>query len=602
VIPYDERVARHVVIEAGRAHGAADRMAVGIDLAGPPDENGIARGSVVEVLGYPDEPGMDIEIIIRKYELRHEWPEEVAEEAEAIPDAVDPGEIARRTDFTSLPTVTIDGETARDFDDAISVERLPRGRWRLHVHIADVAHYVPPGGALDREAFARGTSVYFPGRAVPMLPEKLSNDLCSLKPGVARLVQSVVLELDAAGETREARFADGVIHSMERMTYTQVARILVERDAEMLERYAPQVEMFRDMERLCGLLQARRRKRGSIDFDLPAPEIVLNARGEMTGVFPTKRNIAHQIIEEFMLAANEAVAVHLVETGAPALFRGHEEPEERRLEGFDEVLQGLGYRLPRPFDAIEPRHLQDLLDLVAGKPEERFVSQLMLRAMRQARYDPQNLGHFGLAASHYTHFTSPIRRYPDLVVHRALRAQQRGEFRGDDAAENRLRSALPEIAAQSSRTERVAEDAERELMAWKKMGFMGEKLGEEFHASVTGVMPFGMFLELEEYFVEGLVHISTLSDDEYRFEERGHLLRGHLLRGRESARVFRLGDRVRARVVKVDHFLKRMDLELVEKGKKASRPAGGRSKKRRKAGREPQPKPRPKSKRRKRRG
>jgi len=570
VLPFDERVARFIALEPGRTLGAADRMAVGAEISDPPDEDGIARGIVVEVLGYPEEPGRDIDIIIRKHDLRHTWPPEVLEELDAIPVGVPASALAGRADFTTVPTVTIDGETAKDFDDAVSVERLGGGAWRLCVHIADVAWYVPAGGATDLEALARGTSVYFPGRAVPMLPEKLSNDLCSLRPGEPRLVQSAILDLDASGAVTAARFADGVIRSQERMTYTQVAGILVDRDPALLDRYSSLVPAFEGMETLARRLQARRRERGSIDFDLPEPEIVLNARGEMTGVFPSPRTIAHRIIEEFMLAANEAVASHLLECGVPTLYRVHERPDPRRLEAFDQVLQGLGYRVPRPLDAIEPRHLQEILDQAAGKPEERFVSQLVLRALMQARYDPKNLGHFGLAAPRYTHFTSPIRRYPDLVVHRVLRAVRDGGLPASGEGTEALRRALPAIAEQSSRTERVAEEAERELEDWKKMVFMADRLGEEVHGFISGVMPFGLFIQVEEYFVEGLVPIASLGE-RCQFEERGHLLRGE-----RSGRLFRLGDRIQIRVVRVDHFLRRMELEVVGDSRQSTAGRGER--------------------------
>jgi ribonuclease R len=568
VLPFEERVARFIALEPGRTLRAADRMAVGVEITHPPDEDGVARGKLVEVLGYPEEPGRDIDIIIRKHDLRHTWPAEVLEEVDAIPAGIPAAALAGRVDFTTVPTVTIDGETAKDFDDAVGIERLAGGTWRLSVHIADVAWYVPAGGATDREALARGTSVYFPGRAVPMLPEKLSNDLCSLRPGEPRLVQSAILDLDADGMLTSARFLDGLICSRERMTYTQVAGILVERDPALLDRYAPLVGEFEAMATLAHRLQARRRERGSIDFDLPEPEIVLNARGEMTGVFPSPRTIAHRIIEEFMLAANEAVASHLLDRGVPTLYRVHERPDPRRLETFDQVLQGLGYRMPRPLEAVEPRHLQAILDLATGKPEERFVSQLVLRALMQARYDPKNLGHFGLAAPRYTHFTSPIRRYPDLVVHRVLRADRDGSLRAAADATEALRRALPSVAEQSSRTERIAEEAERELEEWKKMVFMADRVGEEMHGFISGVMPFGLFIQVEEYFVEGLVPISSLGE-RCQFEERLHLLRGE-----RTGRLFRLGDRVQVRVVRVDHFLRRMELEMVGE---AQRPAGGRA-------------------------
>jgi ribonuclease R len=574
VFPYEERIARFIRIRDGGTGGAADRMAVGVRVDVPPDDDGIAVGEVVEALGYPDEPGTDIEIIIRRFDLRHEWPAEVAAEVEVLPDVVSREDLEGREDFSGLPTVTIDGETAKDFDDAISIRRRREGGWRLWVHVADVAHYVREGSAIDREALARGTSVYFPGRAVPMLPEKLSNDLCSLRPGVPRLVRTALLDLDRDGRVEAARFAEGWIRSAERMTYTAVAGILVRGEPALLERYAPLVDEFREMEAACRALHARRRQRGSLDFDLPEPEIVLDARGEMTGVFPAERTIAHRMIEEFMLAANEAVATRLLERRAPALYRVHEEPSPARLEALDEVLQGLGHRLPRPLDAIEPAHLGQILDGVKGRPEERFVSRLVLRSMQLARYDPRNLGHFGLAAERYTHFTSPIRRYPDLVVHRALRDAEAGSLDPDGVEAGRRRAVLPEVAARCSETERVAEDAERELEEWKKLDFMADRVGEEYAGFVSAVMPFGLFVELEEFYVEGLVHISTLGE-RCRYEERGHRMVGQT-----SGRAWRLGDRVNVRVVRVDRFFKRMDLEIPGLERQLSRRARDRRRRR----------------------
>lgn len=555
VFPFEERVARFVRVGGRMPEGAEDGFAVGVDVTEPPDDDGMARGRIVEVLGRPEAPGVDIEIITRRFDLRTDWPDEVVEEVSRLPEEVDAGALAGREDFSQHPTVTIDGETAKDFDDAVSVRRREGGGWRLHVHVADVAHYVPRGGPTDLEARERGTSVYFPGKAIPMLPERLSNHLCSLRPHVPRLVRTAVLDLDADGEVRGARFAEGWIRSAERMTYRAVAGILVDRDPELLERYAPLVDRFRDMEACCRRLQARRRKRGSLDFDLPEPEIVLNARGEMTGVFPSPRTIAHRIIEEFMLAANEAVASKLLEDALPGLFRVHENPEPTKLEALDEVLQGLGFRLPRPLDSLRPGDLQQLLEAVQGRPEERFVSRLVLRALQQARYDPANLGHFGLAAARYTHFTSPIRRYPDLLVHRVLRDQAAGTL--DAARMTALRADLPAVATHSSRTERTAEEAERTLEEWKKLDFMAERVGDEYHGFVSAVMPFGLFVELEEYFVEGLVHISSLQG-RYRFDERGHRLRRD-----DGARTYRLGDRLQVRVARVDAFRKRMDLEIL---------------------------------------
>jgi ribonuclease R len=559
VRPYESRIARSIVIPEGALGAAQDGMAVGVEVLEPPDVRGMATGRVVEVLGYPERPGMDVVLIIRKYDLRDEWPEEVLREASQVPGEPSAEQLQEREDFRSLPTVTIDGETAKDFDDAVSVESLEGGCLRLYVHIADVAHYVAEGGAMDREAAVRGTSVYFPGRVVPMLPEKLSNEICSLQPGELRLTQTVILDVDKKGDVGQVRVADGVIRSAERMTYTDVAKLLERNDAGLRRRYHALVDDLQLMETICRRLWGRRRERGSIDFDLPEPEIILNARGEMTGVFSSERNIAHRIIEEFMLAANEAVAGLLFGRKTPTLYRVHEPPDPQRLEVLDEALSGLGYRLPRPLEAVGPQHFQDLLDLASGKPEERFVTQMVLRAMMQARYDPSNLGHFGLAAKRYLHFTSPIRRYPDLVVHRILRAVRQGKLPGGGPEEERCRQALPEVAARSSRTERLAEEAERELEQWKKLGFMAEKLGEEYHGFVSGVTRFGLFVQLEEYFVEGLIHISSLRDDHYELDERRHLLRGQA-----SGRAFRLGDRLEVRVARVDHALKQMDLELKE--------------------------------------
>ncbi|MGD8376928.1 MAG: ribonuclease R [Acidobacteriota bacterium] len=572
VFPFEERIARFVLVGASIPEAADDGFAVGVEVSDPPDDDGVARGRIVEVLGRPEAPGVDIEIITRRFDLRQDWPEEVVDEVARLPGEVDADALEGREDFSEYPTVTIDGETAKDFDDAVAVQRLADGGWRLHVHVADVAHYVTPGGPTDLEARERGTSVYFPGKAIPMLPERLSNHLCSLRPHVPRLVRTAVLELDAAGEVRRTRFAEGWIRSAERMTYRAVAGILVERDPELMERYAPLVDRFREMEELCRRLQARRRRRGSLDFDLPEPEIVLNARGEMTGVFPSARTVAHRIIEEFMLAANEAVASKLLEDTLPGLFRVHESPEPTKLEALDEVLQGLGYRLPRPLEDLRPGDLQQLLEAVQGRPEERFVSRLVLRALQQARYDPANLGHFGLAAARYTHFTSPIRRYPDLLVHRVLRDQATGAL--DAGRVTALRADLPGVATHASRTERTAEEAERTLEEWKKLGFMAERVGDEYRGFVSAVMPFGLFVELEEYYVEGLVHISTLQG-RYRFDERGHCLRRE-----DGGRTYRLGDRLEVRVARVDAFRKRMDLEILGEEPSRGRRRGRRRRRR----------------------
>jgi len=556
VSPFDARLLFEIHVPPGAEKGAASGEMVVVEVTRFPGPFRTPMGRVVQVLGRLNDPGVDVKVIIAKYELPDEFPKDVLEDAETVAKDLSPEDVAGRTDFRGEPIVTIDGETARDFDDAVQVKRLPNGHYELGVHIADVSHYVRERGALDREAFVRGTSVYFPERAVPMLPERLSNGICSLNPGVDRLVQSAIIEVSPTGRIVNHRFHDGVIRSAARMTYTAVGQILVDRDREVRERYRDLLPHFETMLELYQILHVRREKRGSIDFDLPEPQILLDLEGVMTGVVASERNVAHRLIEEFMLLANEVVATHMANLETPCLYRVHEEPSPEKVEGFEEFISGFGYSLRASAEGLKPRHFQKLLKKIAGKPEERLVSYLMLRSMAQARYQMENVGHYGLAAPLYTHFTSPIRRYPDLVVHRLLReARRAGPAQGE--RRESLDATLPEIGIQSSRTERRAQDAEGELVDWKKVRFMADKVGDVFAGYVTGVMSFGLFVELEEYFVEGLVHISTLVDDYYRFDEKAHTLRGE-----STGNVFRLGDKLEVLLVKVDLEKRRLDLAL----------------------------------------
>jgi ribonuclease R len=557
---YDRLFEAGILIPEGDNGGAANGMVVGVAISRPPAQGQRSLGRIVEVLGHPDEPGIDLLTIVRKYDLRSEFPPDVLKEAEAVADRVPEAESSHREDFRGLPIVTIDGETAMDFDDAVFVRQHADGSYELQVHIADVAHYVPPTSALDREAYERGTSVYFPGTAIPMLPHKLSNGICSLNPGVDRLVQSCLMRIDASGEVIEHRFAQGIIRSAARMTYTEVAKILVDRDPVTCDRYRDLIPIFRLMEDLSGVLNRRRRASGSIDFDLPEPEIILAATGEMTGIMALERNVAHRLIEEFMLAANETVARHLWNARLPSMYRIHERPDPSKLEEFDRVAQAFGYRLPRPFTSIEPGMFQTLLEAAQGTPEERFLSRLMLRSMKQARYSEGRDIHFGLASACYTHFTSPIRRYPDLIVHRILKRALQGKGLGERERAD-LETFLPEAALQTSRTERNADAAENELIEWKKIGFMGDRLGEEFDGLIVSVHPFGFFVELNELFVDGLVQVESLGGDDYRFLERKQILKGE-----RHGRIFKLGDRVRVRVNRVNPFLLQIDFSLVEPG------------------------------------
>ena len=657
VLPYDVRILHEVVIPPGaeltpqlrEKIGAAgsgsdarvgnsrirypelDGAVVNVELTRFPKGGLAPAGRVVEILGRPGEIGVDVEIIIRKHHLPNIFPDEVQQEAGATQAQVTERDLAERRDFRHLPIVTIDGETARDFDDAVHVTALPNGHYELQVHIADVAHYVARGSGLDREARLRGTSVYFPNRAVPMLPEELSNGICSLNPKVDRLVMSVVMELDGAAKLLRAEFFQGVIRSAERMTYTNVNKV-IEGDAEMTARYAPLVSEFQRMKELALLLNRRRRARGSIDFDLPEAVIEFDEEGRMLSIVRSERNIAHRLIEEFMLAANEAVAEYLEKRGVASLHRVHEKPDPKKVLEFEELAHAFGYSLGvddlaerrvtvrhgrarpparesrgggggrggrgrmRPMSVtmpateevdILPQHYQRLTEKIAGKPEERIVSYLMLRSLKQARYAVDVLGHFALATKEYTHFTSPIRRYPDLIVHRALkwalenpdvaplRAQVENARSGKEETVAVLgpyrRVELQDIAAESSEAERRADAAERELMEWKTAQFMESHLGEEYSALIISVQKFGFFVELVEIFVEGLVSIDRLEEftgQRCAYHDRDHSIvcdpyRGSR-RGGGARRIFRLGDRVRVRAERIDPFRHRVEFSLLE--------------------------------------
>jgi len=557
VVPFDRRVLTDIHVPSGAASSAEPGEMVLVEITRWPTATRGPLGRVVEVFGRIEEPGIDTRIIIRKYQIPDTHSEEAVEEARRLGGAVRERDVRGRTDFRAVPTVTIDGEHARDFDDAITIERRGNGNYWLGVHIADVSHYVQEGSALDDEAYERGTSVYFPERAVHMFPAELATGLCSLNPQVDRLVESCLMEVDRRGHVVRYEIHDGVINSDARMTYTDVNAILTDRDDATMTRYIGLVPMFELMRELFEILNQRRRRRGSIDFDLPETEVVLSELGEIEAIIPSERNVAHRLIEEFMLLANETVASHLVAHEAPALHRVHEAPDPLKVEDFEAFISTLGYSLGAGGQVLRPKHFQRLIDRIRGEPVERPIASLMLRAMQKARYEASSLGHFGLAAEHYTHFTSPIRRYPDLLVHRVLRQSRHGTL--SVARRQELEDELPEMARHTSEMERRADDAERELLQWKKVRFMADKIGDEFHGYVTGVAPFGLFVVLTEHFVEGLVHISSMADDYYRFIEQQHALHGE-----NTKRVYRLGDQVRVQVVRVDMERRQVDLGLVE--------------------------------------
>jgi ribonuclease R len=575
--PIDERFLYEIGIARSDTLDATDGDIVNVEITRPPIAGRPPWGRVIEVLGRPEQPGIDVEIIIRKHHIPHVFPEAVLTEAEAIHEAITAEQLAGREDLRERLTITIDGETARDFDDAVSLEELPGGRLLLGVHIADVSYYVREGTALDEEALLRGTSVYFPERAIPMLPERLSNDICSLKPQVDRLTMSALIELHRNGRVVDYRLAPSVIRSRERMTYTAVNEIITNPEGETASTYAHIKRVLLQMHELTLLLIKRREERGAIDFDLPEAELWFNDEGQIGGIARSERNIAHRLIEEFMLLANETVARHLESLTVPLLYRIHEEPNPEKIEEFAEIAASFGHKFSM-HGPIPQRGFQQLTREIQGKPEERMLSYLMLRSMQRARYTPRNAGHFGLAMKTYTHFTSPIRRYPDLIVHRILReAVERGREEGDidigarhaikriswpvfdEERETELRAALEMIGDQSSERERAAADAERELMDWRKAAFMADRVGDEFDGVITGVKEYGFYVELGEFFIEGLVHISALVDDVYEYQERKHRLIG-----KRTRREFRLGDRVRVSVNRVDQARHLIDFSVVK--------------------------------------
>jgi ribonuclease R len=630
---------RHRVLgeEAKRRAGNSEHIegvVVDVEITDWPTPTQNPRGKVIEILGNEDDFGVDVEIVIRKHHLPHRFPGNVLDEAQSIENVIPGREQRARRDYRNVPIVTIDGETARDFDDAVTVTLLANGNYELQVHIADVAQYVTPDSPLDQEARLRGTSVYFPDRAVPMLPIELSTDICSLRPHVDRLVMSCVMEIDHQGEVLGYEIHPALIRSAERMTYTDV-NLIIEGDKGPRQRYAHLGDLFDRMRDLALILNHKRERRGSIDFDLPEPVIEFDEHGLMKSVTRSERNIAHRLIEEFMLAANESVAEFLEQRGVASLYRIHEKPDPKRVFDFETIAATFGHSLgvgalpvqrfpmrserrashgsgrqPRELEIpqevhITPRMYQKLTKKIAGKAEERILSYLMLRSLKQARYSEENVGHFALAAPTYTHFTSPIRRYPDLIVHRilkevlresdesGLRAGQHAHAaqaastplphrreqqprpspwskRGDKNAKPEVGhkkaltgplslEELHDIAEDSSLAERRADEAERELMEWKKVKFMSERVGEDFDGLIVSVTKFGFFVELTDLFIEGLVPLSTLTDDRYTYHENTKQIIGQRTR-----KIYSLGQKVRVLVDRIDPVQKKIQFAVME--------------------------------------
>lgn len=560
VLPDDKRINRDIFIPKHAINGAVDGVKVVVKLVSYPEGRAAAEGEIVEILGHKDDPGVDILSIIRKHQLPEGFPEEVLAEADAAPDAITEEEIVQqgRRDLRGLNIVTIDGEDAKDLDDAVNVERLPNGNYRLGVHIADVSYYVRDRSELDKEAYNRGCSVYLVDRVIPMLPHRLSNGICSLNPQVDRLTMSCEMEFNEQMKVVKHDIFTSVIRTKERMTYNNVRKILVDEDPELIERYGDLVEDFRLMRELALKLRNRRMRRGAVDFDFVESKVIVDENGKPVDIVKRERSIAEQIIEEFMLAANETVAEHFHWMKVPFIYRIHEDPDQEKLQNFMAFAANFGYHVKGRGNAIHPRALQSLLDDIQGTKEQTVLSTMMLRSMKQAKYDAESTGHFGLAAEYYSHFTSPIRRYPDLVIHRVIREVLESGGSLNESRHEQLAGRMADIAQQSSERERVAVDAERDTEALKKAEFMLDKVGEEFEGIISSVTSFGMFIELENT-VEGLIRLSAMTDDYYHFDE-GHMA----LIGERTSKVYRIGDDVKVRVANVNMDEHTIDFEMVD--------------------------------------
>lgn len=557
VLPEDKRIQNDIFISKKDRNGAKKGQIVMVEITRWPDgKRKNPEGKVVEILGRPGDKGIDIDIIIRKYNLPEDFPPSVLNSALDIEDFITEDEIKGRLDLRNVKMVTIDGEDAKDLDDAVSIERLENGNFKLGVHIADVTHYVKERSVIDKEAFKRATSVYLIDRVIPMLPKKLSNGICSLNPKVDRLTLSCIMEVNRQGKVVNHTIAQSVIKTNERMTYTDVTKILRDNDVELIERYKDLVDDFKAMEELCKILRKKRLDRGTIDFDFEECKIILDEKGKPIDIKPYERAIANRMIEEFMLLANETVAEHMEKLKVPFVYRIHENPNAEKLEKFKAFIYNLGYNDITWGEEVNPKALQRVLDKFKGENEETIISTLLLRSMMQARYSPECAGHFGLAADYYCHFTSPIRRYPDLQIHRIIK-----EYLNKELTENRskkLVSIVDSAAKQSSEMERVAQEAEREVDDLKKAEYMKDRIGEIFEGMISSVTGFGAFVELPNT-IEGLVHITSFRDDYYIYDEDRLILIGE-----RNKKIYRLGDKLKVLCSKVDILSREIYFEIVE--------------------------------------
>ena len=560
IICDNQKFSRDVYVSPGNSKGVRDGEKVVAKIVDYGTEKRKPEGRITEMLGNLHAPGADILAVVKSYQIPSEFPEKVLNQARRVPDHVQEADREGRMDLTGLMTVTIDGEDAKDLDDAVSLTRED-GIYHLGVHIADVSNYVQGGSALDREALRRGTSVYLADRVIPMLPERLSNGICSLNQGEDRLALSCLMDIDGEGNVVSHRIAESVIRVDRRMSYEQVRCILEDGDTKTSREYREFAPMFFLMHELSLILRGRRHHRGSIDFDFPESRIILNGAGRAIDVKPCETNAATEIIEDFMLLANETVAGEYCRGDYPFVYRTHENPDPDKVESLLTLLRHQGIRVRKAGEKITPREIQEILEKIRGLPNEAMISRLTLRTMKQAKYTTECTGHFGLAARYYCHFTSPIRRYPDLQIHRIIRDNLRGRLKREGRTEH-YREILEEVARQSSICERRAQEAERESDKMKKAEYMSYHLGEEFEGIVSGVTGYGLYVELDNT-VEGMVHISSMKDDYYTFDQENMELKGEL-----THRVFHLGQRVRVRTADADALKRTVDFTLVpeEKG------------------------------------
>jgi len=560
VIPEDEHILQEIYIPEGETKRARPNQLVVAEVTQFPTERAKPEGRVTYILGYPDDPEIEPQILIHKYDLPQRFSSAALQVARSVPMNPPSDGYQDRVDLRGIPTFTIDGENAKDFDDAVSIEREKDGGLKLYVSISDVSHYVKEGSPLDEEAYLRGTSVYFPDRAIPMFPPELSNVTCCLHPQSDRLTLTVELRYDAYGKEREVRFYPSVIRSDGRLTYTLVKKVLVDQDVELRGQFSPILPYLEWMADLSQKLRQRRVERGMLDFDLPEPEVILNLQGETEEIIQAERNLAHQIIEEFMIAANEAVAHFIEGKGIPSIYRIHEPPQREAIEEFRRFVSHLGYKMRKEHDH-SARDLQRILMEADGRPEERVINDILLRSMKWAKYSAKNLGHFGLASDAYTHFTSPIRRYPDLIVHRIMkRILLKREVKVSEGASQARQEEMARKADHLSKRERVAMEAEREILDRYRIRFMKDKIGRVYDGVISGVMAFGFFVELKDIYVEGLVRVTSLHDDYYQYHEKQYCLMGE-----RTHQAFRIGDEVQVRVDRVDVERRHIDFGMIEK-------------------------------------